>query len=399
MKILSNGITRARGFKSAGIHCGIKKKRLDLGLFFSEYPAKAAALFTTNKLRAPHIEIDKKHIKNGNIQAILVNSGNANCYNGEKGFRDAGVLIKDLSKTLKLSEESILFASTGVIGKLLPVALVKKKLPALVKKLGIDTHSDFAHSILTTDKKTKELFVKVKLDGKEVVIAGCAKGSGMIHPHMATTLCFIATDAEITKRALKKALKISVDNSLNLISIDGDMSPNDSVVILANGQAKNKTIDIDSNNFTKFLKALNSLLSKLSEMLVEDAEGSTKVVEIKIKNAKTLKDARKLAFSIANSNLVKTAFYGEDANWGRVVSCVGSSGVYLKPEKVEISFDNVKIFKDLKPVRSNEKSLKKVFKKHKIRVTVNLNVGCKETTVLTCDLTREYVNINANYRT
>lgn len=399
MKLISGGITTPIGFKAAGVHCGIKKRKLDLGLLYSEHPAQSAAVFTINKLNAPHIEIDRKNIKKSKIQAILVNSGNANCYNGRRGLNDVKDLIKKLSKSLKVKEESVLFASTGIIGEPLPTSLIKKKIPALVGKLNLDSKDDFAHAILTTDTKIKQVAIKVKLDNKDVIIAVCAKGSGMIYPHMATTLCFIATDAQIKKRALQKALKLNIDKSLNLISVDGDMSPNDMVIALANGQAKNKIIDINSKSFIKFSKALYIVLNRMSEMIIEDAEGATKSIKIHVTGARTLKDAKQLAFAIANSNLVKTAFYGEDPNWGRIISCIGSSGVYLKPKKVEVLIDKVKFFKNFEPIRSNIPKLKRIFKRHKIEITVNLNAGNKVINVQTCDLTNEYVKINAHYRT
>ena len=398
MKIISGSITSPLGFKAAGIHCGIKRRKLDLGLLYSQVPAVAAGVFTTNKLYAPHIDIDKEHLKKDRIQAVLVNSGNANCYNGKRGLMDAMSLIKETSKHLKLDEKSILISSTGLIGKPLPLKKIKKKIGELIKNLKRDK-SEFAQSILTTDKKAKQITVKIKIENKNVLISGCIKGAGMIHPNMATTLCFITTDANIRKRALKKALKLSVDKTLNLISVEGEMSPNDTVIVLANGLAKNKAIDLKCKSYLKFSEALTLILFKLSEMLIENAEGSTKVIRVSVQGAKTYQEAKKLAFSIANSNLIKIAAYGEDPNWGRVVSCVGSSGVNLDPEKVEISFEGVTVFRNLEPEIYNKKRLKNIFKKKKIDIVINLHIGKEGILVLTSDLTPEYIHINANYRT
>lgn len=399
MEIISGTVTSPLGFKASGLHCGIKRKRPDLGLLYSEVPAKAAGVFTTSKLHAPHVDIDREHLKKGEVQSILVNSGNANCYNGKKGRADALSLIKSVSEDLKVNKQTVLCASTGLIGVPLPVASMKKKIKELTRNLSKDNGREFAQSILTTDRKIKQTTVKVKFKNKEVLISGCVKGSGMIHPNMATTLCFITTDANITKRALSKALRLGIDSTLNLVSVDGEMSPNDTAIVLANGLAGNKTINIKSKSFLKFLKALTLVLFRLSEMLIEDAEGSTKVITVTIKGARKYKDAKQIAFSIANSKLVKTACYGEDPNWGRVISSVGSSGAKFNTNKVEVSFNGITVYKNSEPKKYDKRKLRNIFKKKKIGINVNLHQGKEEVTVLTSDLTPEYININANYRT
>ena len=399
MEIVSGSITSPSGFKSSGIHCGIKRKRPDLGLLYSEVPAKVAALFTTNKLPGAHISIDKEHLKKGNIQAILVNSGNANCYTGRQGLKDTRYLIEVVANKLGIDKDRVLMASTGIIGKPLPVDLIKKNIGKLVKRLNKKDKKDFAQSILTTDKVIKQKVARFSLGKKRIVVAACIKGAGMIHPHMATTLCFVTTDAFIHKKALKYALKEAVDKTLNLISVEGEMSPNDTVIALANGLAKNKPITVDSKGYFKFIKALTSVLSILSKMLIKDAEGASKLIRVNIEGAESYKDAKRLAFSIANSNLVKTACYGEDPNWGRVVSCIGSSGIRLSPKKLEVSFDNITVFKGLEPKRHNKAKLQKIFKKKEIDITVRLHMGKYQVSVLTSDLTPEYIRINAHYRT
>ncbi|MCK5306371.1 MAG: bifunctional glutamate N-acetyltransferase/amino-acid acetyltransferase ArgJ [Candidatus Omnitrophica bacterium] len=399
MKFVSGGVTLPVGFKAAGIHCGIKKRKLDLGILRSDYPAKSAGVFTTNKLKAPHIELDKEHIRKGKIRALLVNSGNANCYNGKRGLDDAKALIQKTSALLKVNKGEVLIASTGVIAKPLPVSLMVGRIPQLIDKLGEDKEGGFAQAILTTDKKVKQAAIEFKIGSKVVRLAGCIKGSGMIQPHMATTLCFLTTDVEISKGALNKALRLAVDESLNLVTVDGDMSPNDSVIILANGRAKNKAIDLHTASFGTFTKALTLILMKLTKMLIEDAEGSTKVITIEVKGAKNRQEARKAGFAVANSNLVKTAFYGQDPNWGRMLSAVGSSGVSLKPREVELSFGGVKVFKNFEPQKIDKRKLENIFRKPEILVTVDLKAGSKSATVLTCDLTKDYISINAHYRT
>jgi glutamate N-acetyltransferase/amino-acid N-acetyltransferase len=399
MKVHKTGVTTPLGFKSSGVHCGIKMRKLDLGLLFSQVPAVTQAVFTTNKLYSPHIDIDKANLKKSKTQAIVVNSGNANCYNGKKGFNDAMSIISKTAGIMKIKPVSVLFASTGIIAKPLPLALMNKKLPKLIKKLSIDVKDEFSHSILTTDREVKQLALSCNIGGKTVTIGGCIKGAGMICPDMATTLCFLTTDAAIKKEALKKVLHQAVGETLNMLTVEGDMSPNDSVFLMANGMAKNKAIEASGKSYQQFKKALVYVLMELSKKLILDAEGATKLIKVHVKGAKTLKDAKKAAFSVANSTLVKTACYGEDPNWGRVVSAVGASRVSLKPEKVEVSFDNILVFKQMQPQNYDVSKLAAAFKKKEIDININLHAGLKEATVLTCDLSKKYIVINAHYRT
>jgi len=399
MKVHKTGVTTPLGFKSSGVHCGIKMRKLDLGLLISQVPAQVSAVFTTNKLYSPHIDIDKANIKKSKTQAIVVNSGNANCYNGKKGYNDALSIISKAASILKVKASAVLFASTGIIAKPLPLALMNKKIPKLVKKLSKDVKDEFSHSILTTDREVKQLTVSSNIAGKQVSIGGCIKGAGMICPDMATTLCFLTTDAVIKKDALKKVLHQAVAETLNMLTVEGDMSPNDSVFLMANGMAKNKAIEKTHKSYLQFKKALVYVLMELSKKLILDAEGATKLIKVHVKGAKTSKEAKKAAFSVANSTLVKTACYGEDPNWGRVVSAVGASRVTLKPDKVEVSFDNILVFKHMQPQKYDVNKLARAFKKKEIDININLHSGLKEATVLTCDLSKKYIVINAHYRT
>jgi glutamate N-acetyltransferase/amino-acid N-acetyltransferase len=366
------------GFVANGVACGIKKSgKLDLALFYSKLPAKAACKFTTNKFPAAPILLNKRNlVDNKDFQAIIVNSGNANCFNGKYGLRDAEQTARALSRVLDIQRESVLVSSTGIIGRRLPLFKIKKTIPELVKGLSKEGINRAKKAILTTDTFAKEITVKFKIKDRIITLCGIAKGAGMIAPNMATMLCFIVTDANITQKALNKALGISVDNSFNCITVDGCMSTNDSVILLANGKAGNDLININKN-FNNFVKVLNKACLELAEMIVKDAEGATKFIQIKVSQTKTFAQAKKVALGVANSNLFKTAMYGENPNFGRIVASIGASGIDI-PEK------NLKI--NVSPLN------KKI-----IFVDISLNQGKSCATVYTSDLTPEYVKINAEY--
>ena len=366
------------GFKACGLACGIKKrKKLDLALFYSAIPAKAAGLFTTNKIKAAPVIVSKTHLgSNKNFQAIIANSGNANCLNGREGLDSAKKTTEELAEYLKIKRESVLVGSTGIIGRRLPFPLIKKAIPGLVKGLSGRGIEQAKRAIMTTDKFPKEITVKFNIGGSLVTICGVAKGAGMIAPDMATMLCFIFTDANITREALNSALRLSVENSFNCITIDGCMSTNDSALILANGASKNRIID-KGNLSRLFQEALNTVCLELAKMIVRDAEGATKFIEIKVKQAKNFDEAKKAALAIANSNLFKAAIYGENPNFGRVASSVGSSGIDVKEEKLKITLSRLD--------------------KKEVKVEVGLSRGKAGCTVYTSDLTPEYIKINAAY--
>ncbi len=366
------------GFKANGLACGIKRSgRPDLALLYSQDKAKASCLFTRNKIQAAPIEVNKSVLKkNKDFRAILVNSGNANCFTGDSGLRDAQKTSIVLAKNLGIKKDAVLLASTGIIAKRLPVAKITPAIPLLIKGLSREGIDKVKRAILTTDKFTKEITLKFSLGNSQITICGIAKGAGMIAPDMATMLCFILTDADITKRALDKALKIAADNSFNCITVDGCMSTNDSLMLLANGAAGNKLIDA-GNNFNVFLKALKITCLELAKMIVKDAEGATKFIQVRIVKAKDFKEAKTAALSIANSNLFKTAMYGENPNFGRIIAALGASGidVSLKGLKIQVS-----------PLQKRE-----------IIAKVTINKGNASATIYTSDLTPEYIKINAEY--
>ncbi|MFH1856675.1 MAG: bifunctional glutamate N-acetyltransferase/amino-acid acetyltransferase ArgJ [Candidatus Omnitrophota bacterium] len=400
MKEITSSITAAKGFKALGLHCGIKKKKKDLGVIYSESPAKCEAFFTTNALISAHIQIDKQYLKkSSHIRAIIVNSGNANCCTGENGLNDCLSMAGETAKVFGIRQEEVLAASTGVIGRRMPIEKIRKailKFPSLIDEKGAH---DFAHSILTTDIVTKEVAVAIEISGKEVRIGGASKGAGMVNPNMATTLMFITTDVAIDKKALKKAAKTALDNSLNVITIDGDMSPNDSLFIMANGEAKNKVIVANGPDFEKFSEALSYVCNKLAKLLVKDAEGAGKFVSIKVKKASTKKQAQIIACGIANSLLFKTMIHGGDPNWGRVVSAAGSADKKVNINKLDIYFGKNKVFGNGEPVKIDLEILRKTLIQDEIEIVLDLKSGEHEALKYTCDLSAEYVRINSKYTT
>ncbi|MDD4980886.1 MAG: bifunctional glutamate N-acetyltransferase/amino-acid acetyltransferase ArgJ [Candidatus Omnitrophica bacterium] len=367
------------GFKANGVASGIKESgKLDLALFYSDIPAKAACLFTTNRIQAAPIQVNKIHLKRGKgYRAIIVNSGNANCFTGESGLRDAQATAKSLAAALKIKKENTLVASTGIIGRRLPLIKIEKAVPALVKGLSGTGIDKAKRAIMTTDTFSKEATVKLAIGKNIVTICGIAKGAGMIAPDMATMLVFIFTDALISQMALTRALGASTDNSFHCITVDGCMSTNDSVMMLANGRAKNTLIDKNGRNFTVFVQGLQAICIELAKMIVRDAEGASKFIQIQVTGAKNFKQARQAALSIANSNLFKTAVYGQNPNFGRIIAAVGASGIDVREEEIRIR---------VSPLDRKE-----------IKVDVSLNRGSACATVYTSDLTPEYIRINAEY--
>ncbi len=411
MKEIKGGITAPRGFKAAGISCGIKKggkpplKRgaaeaaKDLALIYSEVMAKAAAVFTTNQVKAAPLKVSAEHIKDEKAQAIVINSGIANAATGKKGLKDAEEMTQATAQILGIEKENVLVASTGTIGTFLPMNKIAEGIKEAKGKLSGEGGGDAASAIMTTDTFPKEVAVELDIGGKRSVIGGMAKGAGMIFPHLATMLSFITTDVAIGGELLKKALKSSIAKSFNTITVDGEESTNDMVVILANGLAGNEEIDKENEDFKKFSSGLDEVTLKLAKMIVKDGEGATKFIEIEVKNALKLEDAKRIAFSIANSLLVKTAIFGEDANWGRIMAAIGNSGVKIEEEKIDIYLGNLKLASKGCGIGFNGKMAKKILKGKEIKIIVDLNLGEKSAKVWTCDLTPDYVKINAHYRT
>lgn len=406
MRVIKGGVTAPKGFLASGVAAGIKKSRKkDLGLIYSEVPAVAAAAFTTNRFQASPIKICKAHLKNGTHQAIIVNSGNANCANGRIGDRDASLMTSCIAQPLGLDKKEVLVASTGIIGKCLPMEKIKGDVADLICGLSKDGHGAFAEAILTTDTRKKELAVEVKIGNAVVKIGGACKGVGMIYPNLscarhATMLCFMTTDAVITKRMLCEALDEAVDKSFNMISVDGDMSTNDSCFIMANGLAGNKKIDSKAGNYKTFSAALKLVAEELAKELVRDGEGATKFVEIEVTGARNYKDAKIAARKISTSNLLKCCIYGGDPNWGRIVAACGASGVWFNPDKLDVYLGDVKVLSNGTSVKDYDKGKTRgLFKKDDICIKIDLKSGGYQATSWTCDLSREYVAINAEYST
>ena len=407
MIVIKGGVTSPKGFLASGIKAGIKRSgRADLALLYSEVPAAAAAAFTTNRFQASPVKVSKAHLKElAKHQAIVVNSGNANCANGRTGDRDALKMTEFIGKALSLDKEEVLVASTGIIGVYLPLGKIEKAIPELVGELSRAEGARFAEAIMTTDTVKKELAVKVKLGHFTVTIGGACKGVGMIYPILkteghATMLSFLATDAAITKRMLKASLDEAVGGSFNMISVDGDMSTNDSCFIMANGLAKNREINGKGGDYRKFTEALKFVTGELAKKLVRDGEGATKFVEISVAGAKDEESAKAIARKISTSNLLKCAVCGEDPNWGRIVAAAGSSGVSFDPDKVDLYLGNLKALSGGMSVKNLDKEkAHKLFTKRDVRIKVDLKSGLHKATAWTCDFSKEYVAINSEYST
>lgn len=397
MKIVKGGITRPKGFFASAVHCGIKMRKKDLCLIYSQTPASAAGVFTSNKVKAAPLIVSKNNLKGGTAQAIIANSGNANCLTGKKGLDDAGKMAAGAAKALSIKRSDVLIASTGIIGKRLPVSKITSAIDKLVSLLSSASSRDVAKTLMTTDTSPKEIAVSLKIGPCIINIGAVAKGAGMINPNMATMLSFITTDAAITSAALKKAFKESVNASFNCITVDGDMSTNDCVFILANGLANNKVIMPFGRRYRAFKEALTFVCFNMAEKIIRDAEGATKFIKVNVKRAKDANDAKKAAYAIATSPLVKTAIYGEDPNWGRIAAAVGRSGADFKVSKLDIYLGRSKVLSHGAPTKANKNLLKKICKKREIEISTVLNRGNSGVTILTSDLSKEYIDINAHY--
>jgi glutamate N-acetyltransferase/amino-acid N-acetyltransferase len=388
------------GFRAAGISADIKKtQKKDFALIYSEVPAAAAGVFTTNRVKAAPVLLSMERIKSGSARAVLMNSGCANACTGRGGLLDARRLSRLVASLLKVDPESVLLASTGVIGKPLPMPAMGKNLPRLVDSLSTEGLGEAARAIMTTDTFPKAVITRGYVNGQEITIAGIAKGAGMINPQMATLLSFVLTDAAIALRALRQSLKDGAQGSFNRITVDGDTSTNDTLLILANGQARNREILSNTAGYKKFSHLLHELLFSLAKMIVRDGEGATKLVEITVEGAGTISEAEQVARAVAYSPLVKTAFFGEDANWGRILCAAGYSGVSLNPDRVDIYFDEVDIVRRGQGTGpEKEERATAVMKKREFKVRINLHRGIKNTSLFTTDFSYDYVRINAAYR-
>ena len=388
------------GFLANGISVGIKDgQEKDLALIYSTIPAKVAAVFTKNTFKAAPVLIDAERIKKGLAQAIITNSGCANAATGKEGYRNALSVSAALSKQLKIKEEHILLGSTGVIGKRLPVKKIEGGISKLVKGLNVFGIEDAEAAMMTTDKYPKIAIRRGIVGARDITICGIAKGAGMIEPNMATLLTYVMTDALIDTKALNTVFHQAIDSTFNAISVDGCMSTNDTAIILANGLAGNNPLERAQARLQRFRDMLSDVLMELSQAVIKDGEGATKFISVMVEGAKSRSDARRAAYSIANSNLVKTAFFGEDPNWGRIIAALGSSGIPLEKEKISLSIGGVLVFSQDMPANFNLHRLKEIFQKDRIDVHVQLGGGDKSYCVYTSDLSYDYVKINADYPT
>jgi len=388
-----------KGFLFSTSEAAIKRPgRKDLALIFSQREAGIAGMFTTNRVKAAPVKLDMEKIRSGRAQAIVVNSGNANACTGEKGMQDAREIVSLVAGGLMIEPSLVYICSTGAIGVPLPMDRIRPKISKLMLGLGESTAEDVARAIMTTDTFPKVVTKKIKIGSRTGTIAGICKGAGMIFPNMATMLCFIMTDIAVKQKTLYKTLQAAINNSFNRITVDGDRSTNDTVLVMANGMLGNERITEKTEAYHLFSKALNDTTYELSRMIVKDGEGATKLIEIQIRGARNEGDARKAAFAVANSNLVKTAMYGNDVNWGRIMAALGNSGIVLREERTDISFGKVSIVKKGMDTGRKSKALE-VIKRKEFTVLIDLRIGKASAKVLTCDLTEDYVRINASYMT
>ena len=404
MKIISGGVCAANGFKANGVHCGIRKNRTkkDLALIVSDVPASAAAVYTTNLVKGAPLTVTKNNIENGIAQAVICNSGNANTCNAN-GIEIATDMCKLVASATGINETDVVVASTGVIGQPLNIEPIKNAMGVLADGLSENGSADAAQAIMTTDTIEKEIAVEFTLSGKTCRMGGIAKGSGMIHPNMATMLVFLTTDAAISPEMLKKALSSDIASTFNMLSIDGDTSTNDMVVVLANGMAGNPEVTEENEDFATFMKALNTVTVHLCRTIAGDGEGATKLLECKVTGADNEATAKTVAKSVICSSLLKAAMFGADANWGRVLCAIGYSGAELDITKVDVAFASAKgsvcVCKNGAGVEFSEEKAKEILLEKEIEILVSLGKGDYSATAWGCDLTYDYVKINGDYRT
>ena len=404
MKIISGGVCAAKGFSANGVHCGIRKNRTkrDIALIYSQVPATVAAVYTTNLVKGAPLIVTKENISNGIAQAVICNSGNANTCNAN-GIEIAEKMCELLAQELNIASSDVIVASTGVIGQVLPIEPIAEGMQQLASELSYDGSDDAATAIMTTDTVKKEFAVEFELDGKKVTIGAIAKGSGMIHPNMATLLCFVTTDVCISPAMLDKALKTVVVDTLNMVSIDGDTSTNDMLTIMASGFAGNKEIVEENDDYNVFKDALNQLLTKVSKAIAKDGEGATKLMECVVKNAPKKQLARNIAKSVITSSLLKSAVFASDANWGRILCAIGYAQGEFDVSKIDVdiisSKGKVTVCQNGAGVDFDEDVATNVLNNDEFTIVVDMHSGDFDATAWGCDLTYDYVKINADYRT
>ncbi|OCL27189.1 bifunctional ornithine acetyltransferase/N-acetylglutamate synthase [Orenia metallireducens] len=400
-KEISGGVTAPQGFLASGVTGGIKKSgKKDTALIYSETPAKVAGVFTTNQCAASCVLLNKQNIQDGLAQGIIINSGNANACTGERGYQDSQEMISFTAEKLGLENDKVLVASTGIIGEFLAMDKIKIGIEKAVAELSESGGQAAAEAIMTTDTYAKELAIEFELGDKIVKLGGIAKGSGMIEPNMATMLGFLTTDIAIDNQLLQEALVEAINQSFNRITVDGDQSTNDMVTVLANGNAGNDTITNKGEDYNLFLEALKYVCTYLAHQIVRDGEGATKFIEVEVKGAQSLAKATKVAKQIANSQLVKTAMFGQDPNWGRIIMAIGASGVEIDLSKVEIKVNDLILLEQNQKVIQHSTDIKaNLLNDDEIKIEVDLNLGEYSDKVWTCDLSYKYVEINAEYHT
>ena len=393
--IKGGGVTSAVGFQAAGVASGIKPRgEKDVAIVMSDVPAEAAATFTTNLVKAAPVKVSMRHLRNGKMRGVVLNSGCANACTGVGGIADAKAMVEHVAKKTDTKAKDWLVCSTGRIGNRLPMPQVRKGIEKAATKLSAKNGEEAAKAIMTTDTCRKEFAMRFKVDGRKVTIGGMAKGSGMIHPNMATMLCVITTDANIDKAALKACVADAVEQSFNRISVDGDTSTNDTVIVLANGVSRTHLLKSYHPQFGLFKKTLTHVMRKLARMIVEDGEGITRVVDVVVKGAANAQDAKLAALAVAKSELVKTSWTGGDPNWGRIMGALGYSGARVREEMVEIYYDGLSAVVNGQPSKTPVAKLRKLVGRAKFTITIHLHIGMGEYSILTTDLTEEYVRIN-----
>jgi len=398
--VLGGTVTSPGGFFAGAVSAGINEKaagKLDLAVLFSETPCVAAGLFTTSKLKSAPVQLTKQRLEPGKVGAVVVNSGCANAFTGEHGLVDAAEVASLVAEGIGIDPEDVLVASTGVIGVPLPMKRIRPAVEMII--MSRDGGHDLARAMMTTDTLPKETAVSVKTGNSEFTIGGAAKGSGMIHPDMATLLCFLTTDAPVERRFLREALKRAVDLSFNMISVDGDTSPSDTALLLANGLAGGEPISAGSERAEAFERALEQVCVYLAKLIAADGEGATRLIEVKVSGAADLSQARKAARAVVSSALVKAAIHGADPNWGRVVAAVGRSGAEMDEYKIDLYLGDIPVIKAGRHLNSGKRAVNKLLKGKEINLRVNLNLGEGSATAWGCDLSEEYVAINSEYMT
>jgi glutamate N-acetyltransferase/amino-acid N-acetyltransferase len=398
MKAVPGGVTAARGFKASGVRCGLKEQGEDLALVFSEAPAAVAGMFTTNRFRAAAVQVSQERAGRGAAQAVVINSGNANACTGETGLRHAREMTEIAALLLGIKPELVLVCSTGVIGRSLPMDRVQDGIHEAVKALSAEGGGAAARAIMTTDTAPKEAAVEFEVGGKRVRLGGMAKGAGMIAPNLATMICVLTTDAAVPLDSLDLSLRWAVERSFNCITVDGDMSTNDTVLLLANGASGAPQVR-DEKATRAFEAALEQVTSTLARALVADGEGATKLIEVRVQGTHDYETARKVAMRIANSPLVKTALFGQDPNWGRILAAAGGAGVEFDPRQVRLSLGRHEIVRGGEPTEADPEALRKALQPREVTIALTVGDGPHGATVWTCDLTYDYVRINAEYHT